>query len=65
MFSGYIWSYEHIGKRIKLLRGREVTNLASKYARLVWRSKFWHILVNISGPAAYFCDETVSSSWSF
>ena len=27
MFSGYIWSYEHIAKRIKLFRGREVMDL--------------------------------------
>ena len=27
MFSGHIWSYEHIAKRIKLFRGREVTDL--------------------------------------
>ena len=28
MFSGYIWSYEDIAKRIKFFRCREVTDLA-------------------------------------
>ena len=28
MFSGHIWSCEHVAKRIKLFRGREVTDLA-------------------------------------
>ena len=28
MFSGHIWSYEHIAKTIKLFRGWEVTDLA-------------------------------------
>ena len=27
-FFGHVWSYEQIAKRIKLFRGREVTNLA-------------------------------------
>ena len=25
-----------------------------KYAGLVWRPKFWHILVNFLGPGAYY-----------
>ena len=32
----------------------DIGQKVSKYAGLVWRPGFWHILISISGPGAYF-----------
>ena len=32
----------------------DIVQNVSKYTGLVWRPYFWHILLNISGPGAYF-----------
>ena len=33
---------------------REIGQNVQKYAGLVWLSDFWHVLLNILGPGAYF-----------
>ena len=33
---------------------RDIGQTVKKYAGLVWQPDFWHVLLNISGPRAYF-----------
>ena len=35
-------------------RSRDIGQNVQKYAGLVWEPDFWHVLLNISGPGAYF-----------